>query len=192
MDAVFFSMKRAHLGGERMGRKLLEGYGLTPTRFDVLNTLADARKAMKQSELWKRLGVVRSAVCEMVKVLERLAFITRKRAKDSRTWLIRLTKRGREFARRAYDGLVNEGEATGYVDKIITCDQLDGDAVSRRYHLAGLFFAIGAQLGNRVRRNADLYPWDIEDFYAQLTTPEELARAGYVNVAPITPSGAGA
>jgi DNA-binding MarR family transcriptional regulator len=185
MDAVFFSMKRAHLGGERMGRALLDGYGLTPARFDLLNTIADCAKPMKQSELWKRLGVVRSAVCEMLKVLEKLAFVTRRRAKDSRTWIVELTKRGREFAKRAYDGLINEGEATGYVDKIITCDQIEGDPVSRRHTLTGFFFEIGRMLGNRVRRNADLYPWNIEEFYAQLTTPEELAEAGYVDVAPI-------
>ena len=43
MDAIFFSMKRAHLGGERLGRFLLEpfkAFGLkTTARFDMMKTI---------------------------------------------------------------------------------------------------------------------------------------------------------
>ena len=46
-----FAMKRAHLGFERMGRKLLKGFELTPARFDLLATLRDGRKRMTQAEL---------------------------------------------------------------------------------------------------------------------------------------------
>jgi len=84
MDAVFFSMKRAHLGGERLGRALL----------------------------------------------------------------------------------------TVHVDALIT-DHVDTDPATVRHTWSDTFFSMGARLGNRVRRNTDLYCWDIEEFYAWLTTPEE-------------------
>ncbi len=172
MDAVFFSMKRAHLGGERLGRALLEPFGLTPARFDLMNTIADCTEPMPQKELWKRLGVVRSAVCEMIKSLMRLALVKRYRAADSRTWIVQLTERGRELVQRAYDALINRGDATVLVDALIT-DDVALDPAPTRHEWAGTFFSIGARLGNRVRRNRDLYCWDIEEFYAWLTTPEE-------------------
>ncbi len=170
MDAVFFSMKRAHLGGERLGRKLLEPFGLTPARFDLMNTIADEKGPMPQKELWKRLGVVRSAVCEMVKSLMKLALVNRYRAADSRTWIVRLTERGREVIRDAYDALINRGDATVHVDAVIAGD---ADPASIRHHWTASFLDIGARLGNGVRRNCDLYCWDIEEFYAWLTTPED-------------------
>jgi DNA-binding MarR family transcriptional regulator len=164
-------MKRAHLGMERLGRKLLEPFGLTPARFDLLNTIADCEKPMPQKELWKRLGVVRSAVCEMLKSLIKLALVKRYRAADSRTWIVQLTKSGRELTKRAYDALVNGGDATVIVDVLIAGES--GDPASIRHELAGTFFSIGDRLGNRVRRNSDLYCWDIEEFYAALTTYED-------------------
>jgi DNA-binding MarR family transcriptional regulator len=171
MDAVFFSMKRAHLGGERLGRHLLEPFGLTPARFDLLNTIADCKTLMPQKELWKRLGVVRSAVCEMVKSLMKLALVKRYRAADSRTWIVQLTERGREVAKRAYDALVNRGDATVIVDRLIAGTEIDPAPL--RHEWSGTFFDIGGVLGNSVRRNRDLYCWDIEEWYAWLTTAEE-------------------
>ncbi len=176
MDAIFFSMKRAHLGGERLGRALLEPYGLTPARFDLLNTIVDATEPLPQKELWKRLGVVRSAVCEMVKSLMKLALVKRYRAADSRTWIVQLTTRGREVIRRAYDALINRGDATVRVDALITGDAVY-DPAPTRHAWTGTFFDIGAVLGNRVWRNTDLYCWDIEEFYAWLTTYEERGLA---------------
>src|ERR1043166_5326203 len=58
MDAFFFSMKRAHLGWERFGRKVLKQDSLTPARFDLLSTIVDCEaneELMTQAELWKRL-----------------------------------------------------------------------------------------------------------------------------------------
>jgi DNA-binding MarR family transcriptional regulator len=175
MDAVFFSMKRAHLGGQRLGRKFLKMFELTPARFDLLNTIVDCEEAeerMTQSELWKRLGVVRSAVCEMVKELVEARILKRYRAADSRTWIVRLTELGKRLQKAAYDALINDGVATQWTDDLIT-DGLDMDPAPRRHEWTQMFFSIGAQLGNRVRRNTDLYTWDIEEFYACLIRPED-------------------
>src|SRR5678815_1773762 len=106
MDAIFFSMKRAHLGAERLGRNALKEFELTPARFDLLNTIVDCEASgglMTQAELWKRLGVVRSAVCEMVKELVEKKILTRYRAADSRTWIVKLTELAKKLQKAAYD-----------------------------------------------------------------------------------------
>lgn len=176
MDAVFFSMKRAHLGGERLGRWLLKEFELTPARFDLLNTIVDCEAnedVMTQAELWKRLGVVRSAVCEMVKELVKIGILKRhRRTPKSRTWIIQLTELGRKLQKAAYDELINNGVATQHANSLIT-HSYETDPAPRRYEWTPFFFSIGARLGNRVQRNGDLYVWDYEEFYAQLITPED-------------------
>ena len=175
MDAVFFSMKRAHLGAERLGRNALKDFELTPARFDLLNTIVDCEArgdVMTQAELWKRLGVVRSAVCEMVKELVAVKVLKRERVPKERTWFVRLTEIGKQLQKAAYDGLINDGVATQWADNLITLRE-ENDPAPRRHEWTQIFFWIGARLGNRVRRNRDLYTWDIEEFYGALITPEE-------------------
>jgi hypothetical protein len=47
------------------------------------------------------------------------------------------------------------------------------DPMPLRHHWTQIFFGIGADLGNRVRRNHDLYTWDIEELYTSLIRPED-------------------
>jgi DNA-binding MarR family transcriptional regulator len=175
MDAFFFSMKRAHLGWERLGRTLLKQEGLTPARYDLLNTIVDCEangELMTQAELWKRLGVVRSAVCEMVKELVEKKLLTRYRAADSRTWIVKLTELAKKLRNAAYADLNDGGIATGWADSLMT-DRRDTDPSPIRHEWTQTFFKIGADLGNRVRRNRDLYCWDLEELYASLIRPED-------------------
>ena len=172
MDAVFFSMKRAHLGGQRLGRFLCEPFGLTPARFDMLHTILDCEAPPSQARLTRLLGVVRSAVCEMVKALVKLGLLERFRAADGRTFIVKLTKRGRALVTRACDELLNNGEATAYVDNVLT-NAFDTDPMSRRHEWTAWFFTIGAKLGNDATANRDLYWWDIEDLYACVIRPED-------------------
>ncbi len=175
MDAFFFSMKRAHLGWERLGRRFLKGFALTPARYDLLNTIVDCAahdQPMTQAELWKRLGVVRSAVCEMVKELVEKKILMRERATDSRTWIVKLTELGKRLQKEAYDELNNNGIATQWADSLMM-DRKDADPMPVRHQWTQTFFSIGADLGNHVQRNCDLYTWDIEELYASLITPED-------------------
>ena len=184
MDAFFFSMKRAHLGVERLGRKFLKEFALTPARFDLLNTIADCvDEPMTQAELWKRLGVVRSAVCEMVKELEALGVLERERVPYERTWYVRLTELGQKIQKAAYDALINEGVATQWADSLMT-DRVDSiDPIDRRYEWTQIFFSIGNDLGNEVQRNRHLYTWDIEGLYGWLISLEDAAtRTGLPDV----------
>jgi len=175
LDAVFFSMKRAHLGGQRLGRSLLEAFepfGLTPARFDMMKTIFECENPLSQAKLVKRLGVVRSAVSEMVKVLVELKLLWKVRADDGRTFIVQLTERGRALIKEAVDLLLNNGEATAYVDNLITT-KFDRDPMSRRHDWTAWFFHIGATLGNDAYANRDLYWWDMEDLYAEHICPED-------------------
>ena len=166
-------MKRAHLGGQRLGRFLLEPFepfGLTPARFDMMLTIYD-EEMLSQATLTRRLGVVRSAVSDMVNVLIELKLLTKSRATDGRTFIVRLTKFGRELIKAACDALLNNGEATAYVDNLIT--EGKGDPSERRHDWTSWFFSIGAVLGNNAYSNRDLYWWDLEDLYAVLIRPED-------------------
>jgi DNA-binding MarR family transcriptional regulator len=174
MDAIFYSMKRAHLGGQRLGRLLLEpfaGFGLTPARFDMMKTIYECPEMLSQAALTRRLGVVRSAVSDMVKALIELKLLTKFRAADGRTFIVQLTERGRALIKVACDELMNNGEATAYVDNLITDGE--GDPMDRRHNWTEWFFQIGAKLGNNAYANRDLYWWDLEDLYALVIRPED-------------------
>ena len=173
MDAVFYSMKRAHLGGQRLGRFLLEPFakfGMTPARFDMMKTIYECEEMLSQAKLVERLGVVRSAVSDMVKVLIELKLLKKFRAADGRTFIVQLTEFGRALIKKACDELLNNGEATAHVDNLISKTPI---TMEQRHQLTELFFDIGAKLGNDAWANADLYWWDLEDLYALLITPED-------------------
>jgi len=176
MDAIFFSMKRAHLGGERLGRFLLEPFkpfGLkTTARFDMMKTIYESEEMLSQASLVRMLGVVRSAVSDMVKVLIKLKLLTKFRAADGRTFIVQLTELGRALIKKACDELMNNGEATAYVDNVIT-DDFNRDPMGRRHDWTAWFFYIGQKLGNDAVANRDLYFWDMEDLYASLICPED-------------------
>jgi len=175
LDAVFFSMKRAHLGGQRLGRFLLEAFepfGLTPARFDMMKTIFECENPLSQAKLVKRLGVVRSAVSEMVKVLVELKLLWKVRADDGRTFIVQLTEFGRALIKKACDELMNNGVATQHTDNVITND-FNPDPMSRRHEFTAWSFHIGQKLGNDATANRDLYWWDIEDLYASLIRPED-------------------
>jgi len=156
-----------------LGRAFLKEFALTPARFDLLNTIVECTdEPITQAELWKRLGVVRSAVCEMVKELVELGVIVRERVPKERTWFLKLTELGRQLQKAAYDELINNGAATQWADNLMT-EQLDTDPMAVRFHATRVFFAMGEALGNRVRRNRHLYMWDLEDLYALLIRPED-------------------
>ena len=151
---------------------MLRSFGLTPARFDLMNALSMAPD-VTQSELRRRLGVVRSAVCEMLAVLESLGLVRRTRdSEDRRTWVVRLTARGRELLDRAYGDLIDSGDVPVYVDALLSGGMPEIDTSQVRYEYVGHSLGLGAKLGNAVS-GPDLYWWDFEDFYAWFADVDE-------------------
>ena len=172
MDAVMFHLKGAHLAAQRVGRGLLRRFGLTPARFDLMHAVAAT--GMRQSDLWKRLGVVRSVVCEMVRSLEVLGWVKRVRAVDSRTWTVQLTRRGREVFERAYARWVESGDASLYMDAALTGGHVESDAQEKRLHMIYACDDVHAAFRTQPGFFApELYPWHPEDYYFMLTNPDE-------------------
>jgi DNA-binding MarR family transcriptional regulator len=101
MNAAAFGAKRAFHGFLRVTRKPLASVGLTAARFDMLYVLfsragADrCRPAIAQRELRAALGVCASVVSRMVRALERLGLLIRRRSLyDGRQIDLSLTLRG--------------------------------------------------------------------------------------------------
>ena len=173
MDAVIFHVKAAHLASQRFGRRVMRKLGLTPARFDLMNALRAG--GMKQSDLWKRLNVVRSVVSEMLQALRRLGWVKRVRAPDSRTWLVELTRVGREVFARAYDEWVESGRAALHVDAALCRGHVEGDVDRHRLEIIyGCQTLDEAFRGMPWSRGADdLYVWNPEDYYFWLTDADE-------------------
>jgi len=170
MDAVMFELKAAHLSVQRVGRAFLQGDGLTPARFDLMNALG--RNGMRQSDLWKRLEVARSVVCEMVRSLMRLGWVKRVRAADSRTWLVMLTRVGRALFERAYDQHVESGNVAVAMEPGLGRGHVETDTLSVRNEI--WWICEGLLEAYRTRKSwfgPDLYCCDPEDYYMWLTWP---------------------
>ncbi len=170
-----FETKAAHLSMQRVGRGLLRRHGLTVARFDLMNALG--HKGMRQSDLWKRLNVVRSVICEMVRALVEMGWVKRVRAADSRTWLVMLTRRGRALFQRAFDEHVESGNVAVLMDYGLARRHAAADALKIRetlwWHLMSIQLTFRT---SRWWRGPDLYWCDPEDYYHYLTWPGELAE----------------
>jgi DNA-binding MarR family transcriptional regulator len=168
MDAVMFETKAAHLAVQRVGRRVLQRYGITPARFDLMNALGT--KGMRQSDLWKYLGVVRSVVSEMIRSLEGLGWVKRVRAADSRTWLVTLTRRGREIFQRAFDGCVENGDVAVLMDYGLAQTHIECHSQNAREEY--LFYAMNVSSAFRTMPwfygGGSLYCCDPEEYYAWL------------------------
>jgi DNA-binding MarR family transcriptional regulator len=114
MHALFFGAKRAFHGILRISRHPLSCHGLTPARFDLLYALSRREGlATRQSVLRRILGVAASTVSRMLKSLEVLGLVSRRREPygDSRQVLVRLTARGDAILEEAELDLVSSGAA---------------------------------------------------------------------------------
>jgi DNA-binding MarR family transcriptional regulator len=160
MDAVNFSIKRAHLALLRLGRSLLGDTGLTPARFDLMNALFPG--GAKQSDLWRQLEVVRSVVSEMLGSLESLGWVERVRA--GRTKLVKLTAAGLKVFEGVLDEYVASGDVGAWVDRAIAIIHDDPVVLALRQELIAMCGAL--RWTYRARP-----PFDGPDLYVVLGSP---------------------
>ena len=171
MDGILFEMKKAHLAGARFGRVLLKPFGgkLTPARFNLMFALHS--KSMRQSDLWKLLGVVRSVVSEMLDSLRRLKWVKAIRAADGRTKLISLTRFGRMLIDTAYKHCILSGDMPLEVDRALEDPNERRKAYRERYTGALIATRLTEHFGWTLEDPPDLYIWDLSVFGRQLDWP---------------------
>ncbi len=156
------------MAAQRVGRGLLRKLGLTPARFDLMTALG--KRGMRQSDLWRRLNVVRSVISEMLAELLALAWVKRVRAADGRTWLVEMTRRGREVLERAYATCVDNGDATVLMHSGLANGHLECDSQQKR--LDFIFACLALEGTFRVApvfEAEELYGWHPEDYWMWLT-----------------------
>src|SRR5262245_2263548 len=111
MNAIYFGAKRTFHGFLRIMRGPLKENGITAARFDLMYAVhKNDRKGtrtyglVRQSDLWRTLGVTPSVVCRMLKALEGLGLVRREvpRYGDRRQRQVLLTEKGRQCVRDAY------------------------------------------------------------------------------------------
>jgi len=131
---------------------------------------------MRQSDLWKRLNVVRSVICEMVRSLVKLGWVMRVRAADARTWRVKLTQLGRRVFERAFDEHVESGNVAVTMDYGLAQEHAEVDALRARENLWWHLTSIQTTFREAPWwRGDDLYLCDPEDYYYFLTWPGEHA-----------------
>ena len=164
-------MKKAHLAGARFGRKLLEPFGkkLTPARFNLM--LALQSRPMRQSDLWKLLGVVRSVVSEMLDSLHELKWVKAIRAADGWTKLISLTRFGRMLIDAAYEHCILSGEMPLKVDRALAGPEEREKPRVERYKGAMIATKLTEYFGWWFEDRPPLYLWDLSIVRDQLEWP---------------------
>ncbi len=161
MDAVLFEMKKAHLAGARFGRTLLKPFGkaLTPARFNLM--LALHGKGMRQNDLWRLLGVVRSVVSEMLDSLHELGWVKAIRAADGRTRLISLTRFGRKLFELAFAYCIRTGNMPIEVNRALAGPRDDAKPNTERYKASKIARKLIEYFGWWLEDAPDLYIWDL-------------------------------
>ena len=124
---------------------------------------------MRQCDLWKLLGVVRSVVSEMLDSLHKLKWVKAIRAADGRTRLISLTRFGRMLIDVAYKYCVLSGAMPLAVDRALACE---GEKPRReRYNGARIATRLTEHFGWWLEGASDLYLWDLSVIADQLDWP---------------------
>jgi len=105
MHQVLFSLKRADQCSRALQRRLLGPFDITHARYDLLFIVFNRRhrdwRDTYQSHLRRLLGVTAPTVCKMLKSLEALGFVTRRRSEfDRRQVYVVVTKKAKHLLRR--------------------------------------------------------------------------------------------
>jgi DNA-binding MarR family transcriptional regulator len=171
MDGVLFEMKKAHLAGARFGRVLLKPFGkaLTPARFNMM--LALYERPMRQNDLWKLLGVVRSVVSEMLDSLSELNWVKAIRAADGRTRLISLTRFGRKLFESAHAHCILSGNMPLEVSRALEGRRGKDKPASERYTGARIAVKLVEYFGWVLEGASDLYVWNPADYLDAFDCP---------------------
>jgi DNA-binding MarR family transcriptional regulator len=163
MNAIFFGCKRAFQSCLRITRPWISRLGLTAARFDMLTAIGRFPLGPFQRDLRAMLGVTAPTISRMLRSLEDLGLIKRRRAIGDRRLLhVTLTTAGISRLRRATAAFIGSGAAQLAVD----CALTDGQAHDEARCMIQMDRAesILRRIRETFRDVADLYyPWHPDD-----------------------------
>jgi DNA-binding MarR family transcriptional regulator len=120
MNVLFFALKRAHQASLRPARQIASASGVTPARFDMLYALSQSPYGTRQSDLRRELGVSAPTVSRMLRSLESLGLVTRRRAsQDTRQRIVELTSEGAAVVREVFEGAIDSDLVQHAVDSAL-------------------------------------------------------------------------
>ncbi|HEY8038877.1 MAG TPA: MarR family transcriptional regulator [Polyangiaceae bacterium] len=169
MNAIAFGSKRVFHGFLRITRKALQSIGLTAARFDMMCALlGDPRQrhdvvkfSVRQSVLRRSLGVSASVVSRMVRALEALGWVLRRRAYgDGRQYDVSLTESGDQRIRLARRLLLRGVQRIVYQ---CICMGSHRDANQRFVHMEWLESYLGVLRRDFGDTATLYYPWGHPD-----------------------------
>jgi DNA-binding MarR family transcriptional regulator len=133
MHQVFFGVKRVHLLGLEFVRGLLNHERLTyprrltPARFEMMRIVYvhdGGGMGVPQGNILLLLGVTAPTVSRMLKSLEELGYIVRKRVRYMRGLIVHLTDAGRTLMRSLMKELVDNRYVDDDLDEMVECDDV--------------------------------------------------------------------
>jgi DNA-binding MarR family transcriptional regulator len=174
MNAIFFASKRVFHSAVNLTRRSMQAVapGMTAARFDMMYALTrrswdenkfDAMKKLRQSELWRTLGVSPPVVARMLRSLEALGWVTRRRPAygDQRQREVTLTEKGLACIREAYKTHFRIAERIVYH---AICWGKHRDAGARWVNMSRLESYLNSLREHcRDRAQLYLYPWGHPD-----------------------------
>ncbi|MDB4996244.1 MAG: DNA-binding transcriptional regulator, MarR family [Myxococcaceae bacterium] len=113
MHAVTWDAKRVFLGLSKVRARLMERWGLTPARFDMLYAIRCQRQFwFPQRRLRELLGVCASTISRMIDSLVEIGFLVRRPiATDRRCRELKITKHGKRTLRCMFGNIIKTGLA---------------------------------------------------------------------------------
>jgi len=163
MHDVLFSMKRAFHKSTWLGRAVLAGYELTPSRFDVLYLLHKTpRPHLWQSIIRKALGVTAATASVMLRALVRLGLVRRQKSEDDKRQLeVSLTAQGRDLIARADAAVRTKGTIDYLVKRIASAQWWNkGEAFEDVDRLENMLRFVRARLADRACLTYGAHPDD--------------------------------
>ena len=163
MNAIFFGCKRAFHSCLRLTRPWITRLGLTGARFDMLTAIRRYPCGPFQRDLREMLGVSRATISRMLRSLEELGLIQRRRSDvDRRQLHVSLTAAGRNLLDRATAACIGTGIVQLAVDSALTSGQAHDESLclTQMDAAESILGRIRDAFGDVARLH---YPWHPDD-----------------------------